>query len=234
MQFDALRERLLRAGVAPRHVRRYLRELDDHLADLIDAQRVAGHNEIDAAIRAQALLGGDDELAAAMLCDPRFRSWVSRAPWLVFGLVPPVGIVAAFFAAALPLVLARLYELAGHANRAAPGWFQSLAQDIALFANLVLAPGLAALLVWAACRQRLSWRWPLLGIAIVTLRGVHMSVHFPQAGLHGGRIAIIAPLLGSPRLLAPVLAAEWPTYLTQTLLTVAPALWLARKQHQAV
>ena len=34
MRFEALRETLLQGGIAPRHVRRYLRELDDHLADL--------------------------------------------------------------------------------------------------------------------------------------------------------------------------------------------------------
>ena len=32
--FHELRERLLNAGVAPRHVQRYLKELADHLADL--------------------------------------------------------------------------------------------------------------------------------------------------------------------------------------------------------
>src|ERR1700740_1459704 len=32
--FSDLRERLLKSGVAPRHVRRYLGELSEHLADL--------------------------------------------------------------------------------------------------------------------------------------------------------------------------------------------------------
>ena len=40
--FDELVERLLRAGVAPRHVRRYLRELGDHLADLRAEEEHAG------------------------------------------------------------------------------------------------------------------------------------------------------------------------------------------------
>jgi hypothetical protein len=40
--FDELRERLLRAGVAPRHVRRYLRELSEHLADLRAEEERAG------------------------------------------------------------------------------------------------------------------------------------------------------------------------------------------------
>ena len=34
MWLRELRERLLRAGVAPRHVRRYLTELREHWADL--------------------------------------------------------------------------------------------------------------------------------------------------------------------------------------------------------
>ena len=33
--FDHLSERLLRAGIAPRHVRRYARELSDHFDDLV-------------------------------------------------------------------------------------------------------------------------------------------------------------------------------------------------------
>jgi hypothetical protein len=35
VHFESLRDRLLRGGVAPRHVTRYLRELTEHLEDLI-------------------------------------------------------------------------------------------------------------------------------------------------------------------------------------------------------
>ena len=38
MRFEALREVLLKGGVAPRHVRRYVRELDEHLDDLTAQQ----------------------------------------------------------------------------------------------------------------------------------------------------------------------------------------------------
>ena len=34
-RFDRLTERLLTAGIAPRHVRRYARELSDHYDDLV-------------------------------------------------------------------------------------------------------------------------------------------------------------------------------------------------------
>ena len=83
MQFDALRETLLKGGFAPRHVRRYVRELDEHLDDLTAQQRQAGYDAEDAAIRARARLGNNTELACAMLEQKRFRSLAARAPWAV-------------------------------------------------------------------------------------------------------------------------------------------------------
>lgn len=54
MPLEDLRERLLAAGIAPRHVRRYLAELEGHLDDLIQDQRDAGYDTEDATIRARA------------------------------------------------------------------------------------------------------------------------------------------------------------------------------------
>src|SRR3954470_19062621 len=90
MRFEGLRETLLKGGIAPRHVRRYLGELSEHLEDLIKEQQALGYDAEDADVRARALLGEDPELAAAMLEQKRFRSLPARAPWLVFLLLPPV------------------------------------------------------------------------------------------------------------------------------------------------
>jgi len=89
MRFEALRETLLKGGVAPRHVRRYLAELSEHLDDLTAQQREVGYDAEDAAIRARARLGDDDRLAQAMLEQPGMRSWPARLPWLVFVALPP-------------------------------------------------------------------------------------------------------------------------------------------------
>ena len=74
MRFEGLREILLKGGVAPRHVRRYLAELSEHLDDLTEKQRAQGYDGEDAALRARALLGEDRELAAAMLEQKSLRS----------------------------------------------------------------------------------------------------------------------------------------------------------------
>src|ERR1700754_3444929 len=105
MRFEALREILLKGGIAPRHVRRYLAELSEHLNDLTERQRAQGYEGEDAELRARALLGEDRELAAAMLEQRSLRSIAARAPWLVFGLLPPVAGIASAFALIAPLAL---------------------------------------------------------------------------------------------------------------------------------
>jgi hypothetical protein len=90
MPFETLAEALLRGGIAPRYVRRYVRELAEHLDDLTVQQRASGYDGEDAVRRARARLGDDSELAQAMLDQPSMRSWSARMPWLVFLFLPPV------------------------------------------------------------------------------------------------------------------------------------------------
>lgn len=239
MRFEALKETLLKAGIAPRHVARYLRELTDHLADLTAAQREAGHDEETARLRARALLGGDSELAAAMLVQPGFKSLPARAPWLVFGLLPPLAMLVLLFATILPLVLIkRLHDIAttGIPMAPAPVWFQGLAHAAALFANFALGPGLVALLVWTALRQRLGWKWPLLAAVLIALLGAQMTASFPQDG-HRGTLSVgvvgVTHMLRATYMLRPnqfhlIPPESWPEFLIQFFLTLAPALWLLR------
>src|ERR1017187_4530884 len=79
--FDELRERLLVAGIAPRHVRRYLSELSDHFEDLTAEAEREGRSEQDAESEAISRLGNTDQLAEAMLGQRQFKSWCARVPW---------------------------------------------------------------------------------------------------------------------------------------------------------
>ncbi|HEX4077870.1 MAG TPA: hypothetical protein VHX61_03220 [Rhizomicrobium sp.] len=79
--FEALRERLLRTGIAPRHVRRYVGELRDHFDDLVREETANGALQGEAEIRARRRLGSDSDLAAVMLACPELRSLAARYPW---------------------------------------------------------------------------------------------------------------------------------------------------------
>src|SRR5580698_9487683 len=89
-RFSRLSERLLHAGIAPRHVRRYARELSDHFDDLVREEKGGGAGRELAETRALSRLGNDDDLANAMLSRPELRSLTARFPWAVFGIAPLV------------------------------------------------------------------------------------------------------------------------------------------------
>jgi len=86
--FRELRERLLRAGVAPRHVRRYVNELSDHFADLTAEEQGAGRTRTEAERTALVRLGGMQNLANAMIEQRQFQSWSTRVPRVTFGIAP--------------------------------------------------------------------------------------------------------------------------------------------------
>jgi hypothetical protein len=227
MRFEGLRESLLKGGVAPRHVRRYLAELSEHLDDLTEKQRAHGYEGEDASSRARALLGEDRELAAAMLEQKSLHSLPARAPWLIFGVLPPVAGIAAAFALIAPLALiARIFHMAAPGGIHAPGWFQTLAFGLTNLGNFALEPALAAGFVFLASRQRISWLWPLLAIALLALMDLQFRAHFPPAGQRGGTLSIGG---GIWLFHWQSWLETWPQSAARLLLTIAPLSWLARQ-----
>lgn len=165
--FDSLAETLLRTGVAPRHVRRYVRELEEHLDDLIAMQNERGYDGEDATLRARALLGSDEELADAMSTRPEFRALAARAPWLVFGLTPPLLVI--LLLAGEGLMMLGVWALLPGYHRVAPEWLHQLAATWGLLANLAAGPLAAVFLTVVAVNQRAPWRWPLFAVCFTAL-----------------------------------------------------------------
>jgi hypothetical protein len=226
MPFDAVGETLLKGGIAPRHVRRYVRELEEHLDDLTAQQRAAGYGQEDAASRARARLGEDSELAQAMLDQPCMRSWPARLPWLVFLLLPPV------ITAVIGLALYAAAYFVGY-GAARINAFLSLPESglirfsaAAMIAvQLLAAPMMAALLVLLAQRQRLKPVWPLLGIALLLL----LTPLFAARGSpHHNFIGygLVIPVRWDTAM------RYWPVTLSHVLALV-PAAWLIRYRRTA-
>ena len=191
-----LRERLLRAGVAPRHVRRYLSELNDHLADLIAEEERAGRNRRDAEMAALSRLGNPDQLAKAMIGRRQFQSWCARAPWAMFSVTPLVLLLLAYLSSCFILWSGwQIYLPAADTpfGQSSPAiytlqniYFQ-IGRMIYFTAPVVigLAIGLAAI------RQRLKAIWPMIGIALVAWMGGTAQIHASRSGVSRvGNIAL--------------------------------------------
>ena len=78
--FRTLKHDLLEAGVAPRHVRRIVDELNDHTRDLCNEALANGMHEDEALAFARRRIGEPREIAKRMLAVPELRSWIYRYP----------------------------------------------------------------------------------------------------------------------------------------------------------
>ena len=188
-QFRELRERLLRGGVAPRHVRRYLNELADHLADLTAEEERAGRTRTDAEAAAVARLGGVDDLAKAMIERCELQSWCARAPWAVFGVGSLLLLAGAYFVACIYLWSLWHAFLPGADTPfglGSPGPIYSF-QNICIQAGKYYYIGAPILVGWAmalvAGRQRVKAVWLVLGLALIAWMG-------STAEIHAGRTAV--------------------------------------------
>lgn len=202
--FDELRERLLRAGVAPRHVRRYLSELGDHLSDLKMDERSAGRSPADAEAAALIRLGGMDDLANAMIEKRQFRSWSNRAPWAIFSLGPLLMLAVAYFIALLILWSGWQIFLLG-----ADTPFLRI-EGFAIFyfgvGKLIYfgAPILVGWIVFlVAARQRFHVLWPIIGTTLVAFVSGAAQVRASRTAIPGGlgHIRMVFALPGSGEIL---------------------------------
>jgi hypothetical protein len=194
--FNELRERLLRAGVAPRHVRRYLTELADHLADLRAEEERAGRSRTDAESEALVRLGGMDDLAKAMIEKRQFQSWCVRAPWAMFGLAPLFFLAGAYFVACsilwsgwkifLPGTNTPFVRLDAPLYGSYPVWFAifyfGVGRLLYFCAPVLVGWGIGLV----AARQRLKAVWPTVGLVLIAWMGATAQIHASRTAVPGG------------------------------------------------
>ena len=229
LDFDDLREELLRAGIAPRHVRRYLTELRHHYDDLIAEERTHGIRGPAVDEAASARLGSNDELAAALLAKPELRSVTARYPWLIFGILPPLAAIAGLLLLVLAMIRIGFASgvLPAH-HQPVPAWFGWTVSGVMFAINFMIVPLLGAVLAWTAQRQRMKPLWPLLGMALILMLSIHGSFHVDRGKLFGD-LGTIIPFKGPG---GPGGTIHWPIFLAQGALLCLPLAWLWRARNK--
>ncbi len=203
-QFQRLSERLLTAGIAPRHVHRYVRELGDHFDDLVQEEMAGGASRALAETRALSRLGNDDALAEAMLSRPELRSLTARFPWAVFGLGPVVVLVLSVVVALyLEIGIIETATVWAPALGVTPGpvaakWFTLVMLVWNTFAVYVAPLLFAVLIFWVGSRQRMPLAWIMAGVAIVCVLGGFQNLIYYDTGVRGGGNLIFSSGLLSP------------------------------------
>ena len=192
-QFHELRERLLNAGVAPRHVQRYVKELADHLADLRAEEVRAGRGRAEAESAALGRLGSIDDLSKAMVEQRQLQSWCARAPWAAFGLAPLLFLAAAYFIACFilwsgwKLFLPGADTPFGNYTTPIPIYsFQNIYFQIGRFIYFTSPVLIGWVIGLVAARQRLSMAWPALSLVLIACIGGTGQIQASRTAVAGG------------------------------------------------
>jgi hypothetical protein len=181
-EFAALRERLLRAGVAPKHVRRTIAELEAHRQDIVTELRGRGVSAAQAEADARARLGSDETIAASVLARPELRSWARKRPWAAFTIMPILSFAVAMvlWVVAFVVLVETLKAVVG-----APFLQRSGIRPIAEFLFGVALWGMpvvvGAVSVYFAGTRRAGVAWPIAGVATIALISAagNMSLTWP-------------------------------------------------------
>jgi hypothetical protein len=186
-----LRECLLRGGVAPRHVRRYLTELRDHLADLTVEEERAGRSRAEAEEAALVRLGGMDALAKAMIDRRELQSWSVRVPWAMFGAAPLLCLAGVYFVACFILWSGWKMFLPGtdtpfgirmSAIYSLENMYFQTGRMIYFTAPILVGWGVDLL----AIRQRLKAVWPAVGLALIAWMGATARIQASRTAVPAG------------------------------------------------
>lgn len=182
-QLELLGERLLRAGIAPRHVRRYLRELRDHYDDAIQEELRQGAGRAAAEESAAKRLGDLDHLVESALARPELLSWSRRWPWAVYVVAPLLLFPAAFVATILAMVGIVHIVVPGMEGPLPPSLLEILG-PIRLFGLYVLPVLAASGFALLARRRGVSRAWAWATIALITFFGAlpNLDVSTDQIG----------------------------------------------------
>lgn len=228
-RFEGLSQRLLRAGIAPRQVKRLVAEIEAHFADLVAELRSAGLSQAESESQAAVRLGTEEVLIANILAHPELRSWARQRPWLAFVLLPLLALAVQVVLSMLAAVgvIAFSTQVLG-ITALYPGpvpWVVRGLQAYGVWIAPIVAAGAACFL---AVRSSAPLIWPIVGCALIAILGAATNASFewspavPRGVLSGG-IGLNFPDLGPTSALRVIL----------TILTVlVPVLWLRRRRRE--
>jgi hypothetical protein len=189
---------LIRAGIAPRHARRYAQELRDHYQDALRDELAKGAPPERAAEIAHARLGADEDLVQSLLAQPELRSMAARYPSLAFGVAPVMSWLGLAVASGLALRVASNLGVAG-----APAMID-LAYVVGSAHLRVLPVLLAAAVFLVSKRVGASAHWPLVGACVVQLlAGTASLQRFRMQGQLGVSSSLLPFLFPSTSHLGP-------------------------------
>jgi hypothetical protein len=181
--FAQLEGALLRGGVAVRHVRRVVAELEDHWSTLVDDALRRGSSERDAHAEARRMMGTDAVLLDRYAARTELRAWSCRRPAIWFTLMP-LACYLAVSLATMTFMLLSVQLMSGLLRTAViPVAISHLIEGSVHVVFLWAYPSLiAAGFAVLAHRRCIAPAWPMIGIVILSIVVSMINVDFILTG----------------------------------------------------
>lgn len=223
-RFAATGEELLRAGVAPRHVRRILFELDGHMDDLVEelASGELSAEEVEAEASRRLHVAAVVEAARQRT---ELHSWMRRWPAAAFTVLPLFAYMALFTGGLALIVLGLTFSKDLGLPVESSQVLQQIVSAIMAAIELVLPASVAVTSCTLAASRRAPLSWTVAGAVLVSLLGATTNAQLQLPPL------VMKPALGagigfSTDELGPPLLRASCTF----LMVVLPYMWIKRRQ----
>ena len=207
-RFQTLRGALLEAGITKSGARRAASEIEDHFHQLVGEALARGTGEQQARQEAHATLGSNEILVRRYAARRELLGWPSRWPALWFTIVP-LGCYLALSIAVMTALVLGLGQMSAYLHHVKVPPHVSSLIDLAvcvIFLGLFPASVAAAFGVFAR-RRRIPLRWPVMGVAAMSILAALINIEFtitggPSPGSAGAGIGVSAHSLPAQTLRA--------------------------------
>lgn len=219
--FRDLGEALARRGVALRYAHRAILEIEAHHRDLMEEALARGAPAEQAQRCADVAIGTDDTLIERFASRKELQSWSHRFP-LVYGIAP-ILCFGCLGIALMATMAAGMHAIWPHPHDAP--FPTELATDInsalVVLYLWILPISLAMGFGLFAYRQRISLRWPIVGILLLCTAAALMNVGF---GIKGGPKPLF--LEAGIGFATKMLPQEIARTLSKAIPALIPLVWL--------
>jgi hypothetical protein len=230
--------RLLRGGVAPKHVNRTLKELRHHFADLKQKALSEGLSPREAIAQAAEQIGDPKLIIEEALARPELRSWAYRWPWGIYGIFPVVALALVVVGSIFGV--ASLLELANNISGLSPAafanalfdqwWARALLETWPVVMVYVLPVVFAGVLCIFAAKRDAPILWPTIGVFLILFLGFcyNLTVVPPTAP---DQLATIGAGIGFG--IDRLLSIRVLRLLIALILVLGPYYWWRQRQQEA-
>jgi hypothetical protein len=223
-RFEELGEALVRRGVATRHARHAVRDLERRFDELVKDAQARGESLDSAHSEADRLLGTDQSLIDRIAARPATQAWSCRWPGLFFTLIPLLWYLAGV--AATVVVAAYVGGWAhGRGIHPTPERWAAIEALCQRFLYWLLPVLVASVGAYRAYRYRRALRWPMTATVLVCTVAAFMKFSLTVSGSAPNEIGSLGAGFGASvdQLPGAVLRA-----LITTLTVLVPLLFADR------